>query len=702
MFPDFVMPLTFVLPLMLGVWTRRHLHVWMMAAAFSLKTLLKAWWILPEMTLTGWEEAAFLGSTWFNIIVGAMVVSAIIALRNRLEGYNATVTAQNHELEAQAEELSQQNEEIKAQSEELAEQNEEIEAQNEEVTRQNEDLVDLNTRLSGREEILQGLMDSFRKSDSVPQMLEDLCARTLVSLGPPAVSIALLEQKENGFVLRAQSSHDEMDTLPEVWPATSSIASVVLKERKTAYVSDLSRRPELADPFGPDHVIRSVLATPLLAAGGVSGMLVACSRESSHWTEEQFRVIEWVAAQGRLMMDTLASQTALMDHAAALEAANQAKDRFLAMLSHELRTPLTPVLAAAGVLEGDPRLPEDVREDLGMIRRNAGVQSKLIDDLLDLTRISRGKIELDQEALSVGNLLRDSISIVAGDIDAKAQELRIDAEALQACAIIGDGSRLQQVFWNLLKNAAKFSPPGAIIHVTGRCQKDHALIEVTDNGLGIAPEDLERIFLPFEQSHHANRGENEGGLGLGLAIAKAIVELHCGSIEARSSGAEKGSTFSVKLPLADVPAPGDSRMRKPLEPVATTASKDAPARILLVEDHGDTGKIIQRILRNSGYQVDHARTAAEAWNYFEAGSYDLIVSDVGLPDENGIELMRRMCGLRPETRGICLSGYGRDEDIAACREAGFQEHLTKPIDFNRLQTVVSKVLARGAEKLRES
>jgi GAF domain-containing protein len=354
--------------------------------------------------------------------------------------------------------LSQQNEEIKAQAEELMQQNEEIESQTEELGRQNEELHDSNTRLGSREAMLQSLLNSSRTPESGPQALEDACRRGLEILGDPIESICILEQVGEQLSMRAQASLDGGTPLPEKWPLAGSLARVVLQENTTAYVHDLLQEPALAAPFVAGMKARSLLATPLRFDGTGGGLLVACSENPSHWTQEQFRMIEWLAIQCGLIMDGLRWQKALTDRAHEVEAANKAKDRFLAMLSHELRTPLTPVLAAAGILETDERLPADARDDLKMMRRNVAIQSRLIDDLLDLTRIERGKLDINPQLLNVAMLLRETATIVAPDLDAKDQTLSMRLELPDGCSIMGDGARLQQVFWNLLKNAIKFSP----------------------------------------------------------------------------------------------------------------------------------------------------------------------------------------------------------------------------------------------------
>jgi signal transduction histidine kinase/outer membrane murein-binding lipoprotein Lpp len=696
LFREVLFSITFVLPMLVCIWTGYRWQLWSMAVIFCGMAAAKVLWIMPQDRFTEMETLTSIGTTFFNVIVGAIVIHAIIGLREKLENHNSLISEQNAELEAQAEELSQQNEEIKAQAEELAQQNEQIEAQAEELTRQNEDLSDLNVRLMGREEILQGLLESSHRKDSPSELLNELCRRAMSVIGAPAGAVAVFERGDGCMTRCAHVAAGELSKLPDHLPLTGSIAEVVFHENRTAYVSDLRERPDLAAPFGVGSSVRSLLATPLIQDGERNGLFAVLSAQPSHWTEEQFRIVEWVAAQCGLMMETLRGQRALATHAQALESANRYKDRFLAMLSHELRTPLTPVLAASGALEKDPRLPEDVQRDLQMIHRNARIQSRLIDDLLDLTRISRGKIELNNEVLSADVLLSDAASIVAGDLDAKSQNLSLDLSAIQGASVYGDGARLQQVFWNLLKNAIKFSEQGAAILVTAFIVEDRLHVEVKDHGIGIDGVDVQRIFLPFEQSMDAPRNSPDGGLGLGLAIARAIIELHGGGVSVQSEGRGKGATFVVELPLVF-----RESISQPSVPDASACPSKLPdrgsaIRLLLIEDHGDTGLILTRLLESAGYHVVYAATAAAGFAAFQAGEFDLVLSDIGLPDESGMDLIRRIRQLRPDTKGICLSGYGMEDDIRACHEAGFTEHVTKPVEMDRLEAAIIRVLGRKA------
>ena len=693
LFAESLLPLTFVLPLLIGVWTGRKWHIWSMASVFALATGIKYFSNSSADVPNGLPDALFYGSTLFNIGVGSLVVHLIIAMRARIAAQMDRIVTQNSELEAQGEELAQQNEEMKVQSEELAQQNEEIESQGEELTGQNEELQEANERLKQREEILQGMLESARTPETGRHALAEVCRRALPIVGKPVATIAILTLNDAVLKLQVQAGVNGNAPLPDEWPVHGSIGGVVLAKDQTAYVSDLRKEPRYAAPFALTAEVQSVLATPLRVAGVLQGVVVACSEQEGHWTQEQFRVLEWVAAQCGLIAESLRWQDELSRRADEIAAANRAKDQFLAMLSHELRTPLTPVLAAVGELEQDGRLPSDVRDDLGMIRRNVTIQSRLIDDLLDLTKLERGKIDLDRELLDMAKLLVETAAIVAPDVEAKAQHVSLELNGAEGCIVNGDGARLQQVFWNLLKNAIKFSPAAGRITVTAQVILEASpllRIQVTDSGVGIGPENLDRIFLPFEQAMAGGKQRNgDAGLGLGLAIAKAIVELHHGRIRADSPGVGHGATFSVELPLAKPFAPN---LAPSLErPTQDRKLDRSSIRLLLVEDHGDTGRVLSRLLRNAGYQVAHSDTGLGALGLATTQPFDLVVSDLGLPDMSGLEFMPKLRAQQPALRGICISGYGMDEDLKACHSAGFAEHLTKPVDLQRLHAAIARV-----------
>jgi two-component system CheB/CheR fusion protein len=396
--------------------------------------------------------------------------------------------------------------------------------------------------------------------------------------------------------------------------------------------------------------------------------------------------------------DRKRAEEALRLHAAEVQAASQAKDHFLAVLSHELRTPLTPVLAAVSSLEEDAGLRRDLRDAFTMIRRNIELEARLIDDLLDLTRISRGKLELHRQWVDAWEILHHAIHICC------AREVAVGRLRLELGLTPGDyrvwadGPRLTQVFWNLLSNAVKFTPERGSITVRSHVEETGGgrwlAVEVSDTGIGIEPERLSRVFDAFEQTdRHITR--RFGGLGLGLAVSKAILELHGGTLTAASAGRGHGATFTVNLP-AGLPRLDldDTVVDFPSPLSQTILASDRPLRILLVEDHADTAEAMADLLDLIGHRVTVAGSVAAALAAAESakseGGFDLVVSDLGLPDGSGLDLMPELVR-RHHLRGIALSGYGMEEDVRKSLAAGFARHLTKPVTLQTLKTALLQV-----------
>ncbi len=373
----------------------------------------------------------------------------------------------------------------------------------------------------------------------------------------------------------------------------------------------------------------------------------------------------------------------------ASDAAGRAKDRFLAVLSHELRTPLNPILLGVTYVLESGEAPAALRPTFDMIRRNVELEARLIDDLLDVTRILQDKLRLELADVDAHAVLRRALEVCRGDIDEKALLLETDLSAGRH-VVRADGSRLQQVFWNLIKNAVKFTPAGGTLTIRTRDAhgpgRPRLAIEFADSGRGIAPDDLERIFEPFQQG--TEDVGRIGGLGLGLSISRGIVEAHGGTIAAQSPGSGRGATFRVELDTRSVAGTPDR--------VAPRDGGEERAalslRVLLVEDEPETLNVFSRILRSLGHRVATATTLAEAVSSAQSGDFDLIISDVGLPDGSGLELPARL-GNRQSTRAIAVSGFGMKEDIQRSLEAGFAAHLIKPIGFKELEATIRQVLA---------
>ena len=376
----------------------------------------------------------------------------------------------------------------------------------------------------------------------------------------------------------------------------------------------------------------------------------------------------------------LASERAAREEA---ERASEAKSEFLATLSHELRTPLTPVLLTVSLMESHPGLPPDLREDVATIRRNVELESRLISDLLDLTRISNGKMQLDEQDVDLHLVVRRAIDICQREASAK---LTVDLRASRH-TVRGDSTRLQQVFWNLVNNAIKFTPADGTVTVRSRDAGDgRVAVEVSDTGAGIDPAVLPRLFNAFEQGE-ARPARTQAGLGLGLAISKKLAEAHGGTITVTSAGRGRGATFTVELPAAEAPLRAAAH-----QPAPSLAKAARPLNVLLVEDHAPSLRVMEKLLRRIGHRVTGVTSVASATAAAGQDGYDLIISDLGLPDGSGLDIMR---GLRDRYAGrsIALTGYGMESDIAASRAAGFAEHLTKPVDFAALDAAIRRVFA---------
>lgn len=374
-----------------------------------------------------------------------------------------------------------------------------------------------------------------------------------------------------------------------------------------------------------------------------------------------------------------------------LIAANAAKDQFLALLSHELRSPLSPVIAMVGELEAEMPDSQSVREALEVVRRNVELEARLIDDLLDVTRISKGKLQLSFETICIHQILQRAYEICRKEIEEKNLEVEFQFRAVHT-SVEGDPARLQQVFWNLIKNSVKFTPEkGRITIETLNPTPDKIEARVIDTGIGIEQETIDKIFNVFEQGQ-ADITRRFGGLGLGLAISKALIDAHGGKIQVQSAGKDKGATFSVELntvltPIGHDGDGQDQQIDREPEPVVPRHR-----RVLLVDDHHDTCIGMKRMLERHGYKITVAHSAEQAVEKVDAEDFDLLISDIGLPDRSGYELMREV-RLKKDLPGIALSGFGSEQDISQAREAGFSEHLTKPINFERLEKTIQSVLS---------
>jgi PAS domain S-box-containing protein len=452
----------------------------------------------------------------------------------------------------------------------------------------------------------------------------------------------------------------------------------------------------------PGHLpVRSYLAVPVvLRSGEVLGGLFFGHPEPGCFTERHERMLGALAAQAAIAMDNARLYRAAEEARRAAEDANRAKDEFLAMLSHELRTPLTSILGWARVLRTAGLDPALTGRGLEVIERNATAQAQLIEDLLDVSRIIVGKLELDTRPIGdLGPIVTSVVESFQPAASAKKVELTAFVDAIVG-PVAGDDKRLQQVIWNLLSNALKFTPAGGRVTVACRPCEQEAEIAVSDTGKGIPSAFLSRLFDRFTQADSATT-RAQGGLGLGLAIVRHLVQLHGGTVRAESAGEGQGATFTVRLPLAGIvpsalPLPAGRRRSD----AADRLGEAEHLRVLLVEDDADTRRLLTMTLRAAGATVEAASTVDAAVAAASRARPDVVVCDIGLPGEDGYALIgrlqaRRAAGVRP-IPAIALTAYASIEDRRRALAAGFDLHLAKPIDPGAFVDAVMDLARRGA------
>ncbi|MGN6369600.1 MAG: PAS domain S-box protein [Phycisphaerae bacterium] len=568
-------------------------------------------------------------------------------------------------------------------------------------------------------EPLRELLERMVRGDFTSHRVEKHCVRKDQVLVPTAVTVSLLRDAAGaplyfaGMVEDLTEQRKTFDRLRFIENATQDgIWDVDLATGKYEWSDHLYE----SIGYKPGEIDATAeTADRLIHPEDIDRVREAVNRHLRGETlsyEAEFRIRHkkghylWVLSRGKALLDKSgkpvrligahaditrqkAAEVALREAQAQAEQASRAKDDFLAVLSHELRTPLTPVLTSAQMMEEDATLSAENRQLATMIRRNVELEARLIDDLLDLTRIARDKLALNIGTVDVHQAIDQALRICAPDIGDK--DLRIVTDlAAQPHVMRGDAARLQQVFWNLLKNAVKFSFRHGLIEVQTRNGDDGRVeVIVKDHGIGIDGGTLPRIFNAFEQGGR-DVTRQFGGLGLGLAIAKVLVELHDGTIQASSAGLGKGAMFTVSLPalreeLAD---------RSDRDGI-TSSHPHFRVSILLVEDHDDTRKVMVRYLETIGCAVVPAASVARAIEIAETEKLDLVISDIGLPDGSGTDLMRHLAD-RYGLKGVALSGYGMQEDIRRSEEAGFFAHLTKPIDLRRLDETIRSLVSPRA------
>src|SRR3989454_412822 len=610
-------------------------------------------------------------------------------------------------------ELFKKTREIKRQAQLLHEKNQELENAN--LARLNM-LIDLGHELAAEHD--------------PEQVLAKFCRSSRGIVGAEEAAVCVLDagatSMRHFFHCTKQKETVSVSVIPAI--VQRALDRVIVEQRALR----LSEADEsmLADEIDYDS-LHSFLGAPILSASGVSGWFYVLNKtDADDFSEADERLAATLTTQvsvayenARLYAETeshaaeLRSEMAVRKQAeeeraqllireqaarAEAELANRTKDEFLATLSHELRTPLSAILGWSHILRTNQLGKKDWTRGLETIERNARVQSQLIDDLLDVSRIISGKIRIEPRAVDLATVIDAAIDSVRPTFEAKEIQFETDVESRDSI-VLGDANRLQQIFWNLFSNAVKFTPQGGRVRVQVREQDFGVKVSVIDSGVGITPEFLPYIFDRFSQTDGSTTRAH-GGLGLGLAIVRHLVELHHGRVEVDSDGKKLGSTFTVRLPIAVI-APTKSTDRETDQLKDEELLIKSPRildglKILVVDDDADTRDLVTTILTRCGSQVRCSESAADALMAFQEWSPDLLVSDIGLPEEDGYGLIRKLRKLKSKRAkkipALALTAYATDEDRSLALSAGFQMHLPKPIEPEDLVSSIAAALGRDS------
>jgi signal transduction histidine kinase/DNA-binding response OmpR family regulator len=610
-------------------------------------------------------------------------------------------------------ELFKKNQEIKQQAALLEEKNRELENAN--LTRLNM-LIDLGQELAAE--------------NDPTQVLAKFChsARRIVGAGEAAVGVLDNDAKALRYFFHCTADSETIS--PSAIPAEAVRAlEHLVSEQKPFRLTDSDDL--LVEADAPSDIVQSFLGAPLLSPLGVSGWVYLLNKnDDENFSEADERLAATLATQVAVAYENARLYTEAQNHATELrlevaerkqaeeeraamlireqaaraeaESANRTKDEFLATLSHELRTPLTAILGWSHLLRTNELQAPQFAHALETIERNARSQSQLIDDLLDVSRIVTGKLEVEFSTVDLSSVVQAALESVHPALTAKEIDLETFVEP--GLRVSGDAHRMQQIFWNLFTNAIKFTPKRGHVRIVAEKQDSEVRIKIADTGIGISPEFLPYIFDRFRQADGSTT-RAQGGLGLGLAIVRHLVDVHHGKVEVESAGTKQGSTFTVSLPLAVSASAnhdngvGTGPLKREEDLVKSPRILDG-LKILVVDDDADTRDLVTTILTRCGSEVRCSSSAAEALTAFQEWNPDLLVSDIGMPEEDGYGLIRRLRELKSKRAkqipALALTAYATDQDRTLALSAGFQVHLAKPIEPESLVSSIAAALGRDS------
>ena len=523
---------------------------------------------------------------------------------------------------------------------------------------------------------------------SLDKLLAELLERVCQSMDVDTVVILLREEDDHLVAWAAKGL--EIDLGIRV-PLGAGFAGRIAAQ-KTPLAIDDTETADLYTPFLREHGVKSLLGVPLLIEGRVLGVIHVGRFTRRPFSEDDARLLQLVAFRVALAIDNARLFEEERAARREAEAANRAKDEFLTTLSHELRTPLTPVIGWIHMVRSGMLPTKQLDHGLSVIEKNAHALKRLINDLLDMTAILSGKMRMEELPVHLGQVVQEAIETVRPFAASRQINVEGTFRNWDDEIVTGDTTRLGQVFANLLHNAVKFSATGGTVRVISETDGHSAVVSVTDEGEGIPPEFLPRVFEKFVQAD-GSKTRSHGGLGLGLSLVKSFVESHGGTVTAESAGRGLGSRFTVRLPRKEVGAVS------PVVDKQTSGSlvKPVGAHILIVEDDEDTLELLQSTFKAKGFRVTTCQSAPEALEIAPKNSIDLILSDIGMPHMDGFEMMKKLRELpnMHDVPAIALSGYATSKDTRMALAAGFNAHVSKPIEPSELLKTTTRLLKKS-------
>jgi len=517
---------------------------------------------------------------------------------------------------------------------------------------------------------------------SLDRLLAELLDRVRDAMDVDTVVILLLEEEDNTLVAWATKGL-ELDVGIHV-PVGAGFAGRVAAQKEPIAIDEL-QDTDTHTPFLRERGVRSLLGVPLLIEGRVLGVIHVGRRAFRPFTDDDTRLLELVAFRIALAIDNARLFEEERAARREAEAASRAKDEFLTTISHELRTPLTPIIGWVHMIRHGLLAQKESLHGLEVIEKNSHALKRLINDLLDMSAILSGKMRMEQNSVQLETAVREAVEMVRPNADAQSVRLEIVSSKASDTMVTGDRARLVQAFSNLLDNAIKFSPAGALVKIACNASGSLATITVEDHGQGISSDFLPLVFERFRQED-GSKTRAHGGLGLGLALVKSFVEAHQGTVKAESGGHGLGSRFTITLPCTPVLA----------TPAAAAGGEGhgqaAPAHLMIIEDDEDTLEMLRATLEKHGFRVTACESAAEGLQLAPENSVDLIISDIGMPRMDGFEMIRRLRELENyrTVPAIALSGYASRKDVNAALAAGFDAHMSKPVDPRELLRLIKK------------